>query len=226
MFRFDGENFYLNQRNGRDYEDIRVDINEIYLIERYYHQNKSIPLLWQMIVRIKAVKTGLYENYCFVVYTKSEDEQSAEVESLLPHGNAKYFTQAYSYIRASPHISTDIDCLLSQNINNNEIYDTLLERSGGPCHSKSLSDEPRNNKQIKNRKQQSKISSTYNKQGRQINDELTTLFNALENVNIVQPVSAVKSAYFLFLYNDRQINDVRKFCCEDSNPSVLPTDTT
>ena len=129
-------------------------------------------------------------------------------------------------IRASPHISTDIDCLLSQNINNNEIYDTLLERSGGPCHSKSLSDEPRNNKQIKNRKQQSKISSTYNKQGRQINDELTTLFNALENVNIVQPVSAVKSAYFLFLYNDRQINDVRKFCCEDSNPSVLPTDTT
>ena len=117
---FDDENFYLNQRNGRDYEAIRVDI--VYLIERYYRQNKSIPLLRQMIVRIKAVKTGLYENYCGVVYTKSEDEQSAEVESLLPHGNAKSFTQPY--IRTSPDVLTDVDCLASQNVNNNEIYDT------------------------------------------------------------------------------------------------------
>ena len=75
-----------------------------------------------MIVRIKAVKTGLYENYCGVVYTKSEDEQSAEVESLLPHGNAKSFTQPY--IRTSPDVLTDVDCLASQNVNNNEIYDT------------------------------------------------------------------------------------------------------
>ena len=38
-----------------------------------------------------------------------------------------------------------------------------LERSGGPYHSKSLSDEPRNIKQIKNRKQQLKSSSKNNK---------------------------------------------------------------
>ena len=78
-----------------------------------------------MIVKIKAVKTGLYENYCCVVYIKSEDEQSAEVESLLPHGNAKSFTQPY--IRTSPHVWTDVDCLVSHNINNNEIYDTLVD---------------------------------------------------------------------------------------------------
>ena len=43
------------------------------------------------------VKTNrfFYENYCCVVYTKSEDEQSAEVESSLHHGNAKSFTQPY-----------------------------------------------------------------------------------------------------------------------------------
>ena len=46
-----------------------------------------------MIVRIKAVKTGLYKNYCCVVYNESEDEQSVEVESLLPHGIAKSFTK-------------------------------------------------------------------------------------------------------------------------------------
>ena len=87
----------------------------------------------------------------------------------------------------------------------------MLERSGGPYHSKSLSDEPRSIKQIKNRKWQLKNSSKYNKQEQQINDELTALFSSLENLNIVQTISAVKSAYFLFLYNDRQINDIKKF---------------
>ena len=71
-----------------------------------------------------------------------------------------------------------------------------------------------------------KSSSKYNKQELQINDELTELFNALENVNIVQTISAAKSAYFLFLYKDRQISYVKKFYCEDSNPSVLLIDTT
>ena len=161
-----------------------------------------------MIIWIKAVKIGIYENYCCVVYTKSEDEQRAEVVSLLPHRNPKSFTQPY--IRTSPHVLTDVDCLVFHNINN-EIYKTLLERSGGPYHSKSLSDEPRSIKQIKNRKWQLKNSSKYNKQEQQINDELTALFSSLENLNIVQTISAVKSAYFLFLYNDRQINDIKKF---------------
>ena len=56
--------FYLNQRNSRDYQAIRVNLNDVYLIERYYRQNKSIPLLRQMIVQIKVVKSELYENYC------------------------------------------------------------------------------------------------------------------------------------------------------------------
>ena len=158
LHSFDDENFYLNQRNNRDYKAIRVDINDVYLIERYNRQNK---LLRQIIVQIKPIKTGLQKNYYCLVYNKSEDEQSAEVESLLPHGNAKAFTQPY--IRTSPHVLTYIDCLPSQNVNNKEIQDMSLERSGGPYHSKSLSDKPRNIKQIKNRKQQLKSSSKNNK---------------------------------------------------------------
>ena len=61
VHRSDNENFYVNQRNGRDYVAMRLDINDVYLIERYYRQNKSTPLLRQMIVRVKAIKTGLYE---------------------------------------------------------------------------------------------------------------------------------------------------------------------
>ena len=112
-------NFYLNQRNGCDYQAIQADINDVYLIERSYHRNKLIPLLRQMIVRIKAVKTGLHENYCCVVYTESQDEQIAEVESLLLHGNAKLFTQLY--IRTSTHVLTGVDSLASQNINSNTL---------------------------------------------------------------------------------------------------------
>ena len=117
VHRSDDKIFYLNQRNGRDCETIQVDINGVYSKERCYRQNKSIPLLRQMIVKMKAVKTGLYEYYCCVVYTNSEDEQSAEVECLLPHGNTKSFTQPY--IRISPHVLTDVDCLASQNLNGN-----------------------------------------------------------------------------------------------------------
>ena len=134
--------FYFNQRNGRDYEAIRVDINGVYSIEHYNRQNKSIPLLRQMIVRIKTVKTGLYKNHCYVVYTQSKDERSTEVESLLLNGNAKSFTQPCT--RTYSHVLTDVDCLLFQNISNNEIYNTLFKTSGGLYHSKSLSDEPRN----------------------------------------------------------------------------------
>ena len=95
-----------------------------------------------MIVRIKTVKTGLYKNHCCVVYTQSKDEQSTEVESLLLNGNAKSFTQPCT--RTYSHVLTDVDCLLFQNISNNEIYNTLFKTSGGLYHSKSLSDEPRN----------------------------------------------------------------------------------
>ena len=72
----DDENFYLNQRNGRDYEAIRVDVNGKYLTELYYRQNKSITSLRQIIVRTEAVQTKLFENYCYVVDTKSEDKKS------------------------------------------------------------------------------------------------------------------------------------------------------
>ena len=72
----DNENFYLNQRNVRDYEAMRGDVNGKYLIELYYSQNKSITSLRQIIVSIEDVQIKLCENYCCVVDTKSEDKKS------------------------------------------------------------------------------------------------------------------------------------------------------
>ena len=86
---FDDENFYLNQRNDRDYEAIRVDINDVYLIERYYRQNKSIPLLRQMIVRIKAVKTDFMKTIAvlFILNRKMKKLEKLSLCSLMETRN-------------------------------------------------------------------------------------------------------------------------------------------
>ena len=65
----------------------------------------------------------------------------------------------------------------------------------------------------KNRKQQLKSSLKHDKQKQQTHDEFIAIFNALENVNIFQTISAIKLAYFLFLYNNRQISDINKEVC-------------
>ena len=49
LHSFNDENFNLNQRNGRDYEAIRVDINDVYLIEHYYRQKKPISMRYQYV---------------------------------------------------------------------------------------------------------------------------------------------------------------------------------
>ena len=108
----DGKHFHLKERNGRDYETKKVDISDVYIIERYYRQNKSIRSLKRLVVRIKAAKSELYENYCCVIYSKSEDDQNEENEPLLHHGNVKSFAQPY--IRTSAKVLKEADNLISQ----------------------------------------------------------------------------------------------------------------
>ena len=107
------------------------------------------------------------------------------------------------------------------------MYDSSLQSSWGPYYSSSISDEPRNIKQIKNRKQKQKQGTSNNKDNETSNsDELTTILFAQQNIEIVRTVSISKAAYYVFLYSTRQINDISIFCCDDSYPAVLPIDTT
>ena len=63
-------------------------------------------------------------------------------------------------IRTSPHVLIDEDCLISKHKKQWAIRHLVY---GGPYHSKSLPDELKNIKHIKNRKQQLKSSSKQNK---------------------------------------------------------------
>ena len=86
---FDDENFYLNLRNGGDYEANRVDINDVYLIERHY--------------RIKQDFTKIIA----VLFILSGRLTYAEAEFLYLHKNTYSF--AKPHIRTSPDLLTDED---------------------------------------------------------------------------------------------------------------------
>ena len=84
-------NFYLKERSLL--RAIWVDINDFHLIERSYRQNKSIPLLRQMIVKIKAVKTGIYKNIIailFILNWKMNEVQKLSLTSLIETQNLLY----------------------------------------------------------------------------------------------------------------------------------------
>ena len=44
--------------------------------------------------------------------------------------------------------------------------------------------------------------------------------------DIVRQISMTKTAYYAFLYSDRQLNDIEKFCCCNSISDPLAIDTT
>ena len=57
----EGDTYYFIQRcGGRAYEYVVVPENEVYFLERYYRESKSIPGLKSIVVRAKLRKTFLH----------------------------------------------------------------------------------------------------------------------------------------------------------------------
>ena len=108
----------------------------VYAVERYYRQNKSIVDLKRFIVKIKNYNTGKYYDHFALIY--SRDPNVNEDVKILPHGNSKC-TSARSYIRASNKILEVEDQLLSSGYSVADIYDKVLQEPGGPLNSQSQS---------------------------------------------------------------------------------------
>ena len=144
--------FFYKEQKSRTYVDKFVDKKDVFLIERYYHQNKSITQLKRMIVRIKNHLHFNYEPYACVVYSLSCDEEGIENAQVLEHGNSRGdVSLKRPYIRTNKRILSREDELLRTKKRPAEVYDVLLKESGGPFQSRSLSSEPRDTKQILNR---------------------------------------------------------------------------
>ena len=55
----EGDKFIHKVRNSQSYDRVVVDPNEVYMIKRYYHKNKSLSGLRHMVVKTKnATKYG------------------------------------------------------------------------------------------------------------------------------------------------------------------------
>ena len=47
-----------------------------------------------------------------------------------------------------------------------------------------------------------------------------------KNSKIIRNISIVKSAYSVFVYTDRQLHDIKQFCCRKNDAAPLAIDTT
>ena len=92
--------FYYNKRIGsNDYERVKITEENIYVLERYYRQCKSVPGLKRMVVRIKKMSSQMYESHCCVIYSLQASNPEEEVV-ILSHGNSTKLNDRL-YIRTS-----------------------------------------------------------------------------------------------------------------------------
>jgi len=103
---------YCNQRNsGNSYDQLPVKESDVWLLERYYRENKSIPALKRMVVRVKAFDNSMYEPHICVVYSRKYLADSED--SIVSHGNSK--NNDRPYIRTSTETLNTEKELLSRN---------------------------------------------------------------------------------------------------------------
>ena len=164
-----------------------------------------------------------------MVYSINSDSYSKTVHDLevREHGNSK---QKRPYHRTDPTILKRQDTLLSANKPPQEVYDLLLDESGGPMQSNSMSQEPRNLKQIRNRQsaiRKSLLQSTNGTISEQANDHPYTLLHAQrDSDSFLKTVTVTDQSYIAFAYTEKQLSDIEKFCCKSTEVGVFAVDTT
>ena len=137
-----------------------------------------------------------------------------------PHGNSK---SGKAFTRTKPGVLENIEGKVKGSAPPSQVYDEVFEEAGGLLNVCSLSDVPRNRKQVENAKYRGKETRSQ--------DELydLTLKSKVEEeagkVYIRRLQVAPSPA--CVLASDRQVQDVKRFCANTTNTfSVLSIDTT
>ena len=104
------------------------------------------------------------------------------------------------------------------------VYDTMLDRSRGPYLSTLQSDETRDKKKLYNGLYQLNQTprSPTNKEN---NDDLLQMIEEQKKNGMIEFIVVINKAYFFFICSSNKIQDMPKFCCPQSNASVLGVDT-
>ena len=163
-----------------------------------------------------------------MLYSINFDSYSKTVHDweVREHGNSKQ----KPYHRTDPTILKCQDTLLSANKPPREVYELLLDESGSPMQSNSMSQEPRKLKQIRNRQcviRKSLLQSTNETIPQQANDHLHTLLRAQrDSVSFLKTVTVTDQSYIAFAYTEKQLSDFKKFCCKSTEAGAFAVNTT
>ena len=148
--------------------------------------------------------------------------------SCAPHGKSKQSRQfSRPYIRTSPSVLARMDSLLENDAPSN-VFHQLLNESGGPIFSNSLSTKPRNMTQVPNRKAVKKRKLATTSFALPQNDFASLISAQRNSSSPVRTVLVSRDSYIAFLYTDKQLKDIELFCWHpnDNNSCVLGIDTT
>ena len=147
------DGYFYKKRVSRRYIDVVAPTKDVYILHRYYRYCKTVSGLKMIAIRdISAPNEHAHPYFC-VVYSLSSAKFDKVVEiSCAPHGNSKQSKQfSKPYSRTKPSVLAQMDSLLENDTPSN-VFHQLLDESGGPIFSNSLSTQPRNMTQIANRK--------------------------------------------------------------------------
>ena len=175
---------------------------------------------------MKNVSNSDYEPYICVVYSINSDFYSKTVHDreVREHGNSK---QKRPYHRTCPTILKRHDTILSANQPPKEVYN-LLDESGGPMQSNSMSQKPQNLKQMRNRQsaiRKSLLQSTNETISQLADDHLPSLLRAQGNSDsFLKTVTVTDHWYIAFTYIEKQLSDIEKFCCKSTEAGVSRVD--
>ena len=122
---------------------------DVYTVERYYLQKKSIVNLKKLIVKIKNYNNGKYCDHFVLIY--SRDASVNEDVEILPMVIQNILQQGRTYAHQIKFLKWE-DQLLSSGHSVADIYDKVLEESGGPLNSQSQSSDKSQIYRPKNKK--------------------------------------------------------------------------
>ena len=219
--------YFYKSRKSREYKNVYPPIEKIFRLNRYYRYSKSYEGLKMTIVQMETLDGNTFPYWCVVYYVPEKLADLTDVPPA-PHGNSKRENlYQQPYIRTDPLILQQIDNKLSnsKSVSASDVFYEVLGENGGPMSSLSPSLEPRNIKQVRNRKAHIKVLRNPNS----ASTDLDRLILSQSDPNSpVRTVIVTKDCYMAFLYTDKILSDIEKFCCDDTDMEkcVLGIDTT
>ena len=229
----DERGFYYKKRPGKGevskkYQDVYVNEEDIYLLNRYYRFSKVVPGLKQMVMHVKSYSTKeQYPHWC-VVYSIDETKVDVKPEPAC-HGNSKQpLITSKSYLRTNPSVLSRIDNVLQTTQSPTDVFHQVLDDYGGPMHSLSPSSEPRSTVQVQNRKSLLKRKLQPSPSLHPLTDLDRLIMEQRNPESPVQTVLVSDDHYIAFIYTPKQLKDIELFCCNlnDNDACVLGVDTT